>query len=205
MAANRPQPCKGQQVATLLMTDIVDSTSTAAALGVERWADLLELHNKVASTGVDQHGGRVVDFAGDRLFAVFQAPEPAIACATALHALMRHLGLEVRAGVHVGEVAIRAEQVMGVAVHIAARIAAVASPGETLVSRTVKDLLAEAEADLCERGIYTLKGVPDQWKLFAVARTEQPARSGDACAAPSGQVLAQHRFEGTQHICVRPV
>lgn len=165
-----PDARKLCRVATVLITDIVDSTRTAARLGDERWADLLERHNQQARAGVEEHAGHLVDTAGDRVFAVFASPESAIACATGIHRRMRELQLGVRAGVHLGEVAVREDQFMGLAVHIAARIAALARSGETLVSRPVKDWLGDRAIDFCERGVHTLKGVPDQWELFAILR-----------------------------------
>jgi class 3 adenylate cyclase len=163
-----PEVRHHQRVATLLMTDIVSSTRLIARLGDVRWADLLEHHNEQARADVERFGGRIVDFAGDRVFAVFQSTQCAIEAATAIHDAMRTLGLDVRAGVHTGEVEIREDQVIGLAVHVAARIAACARPGETLVSRRVKDLLDDSDDQLSERGVYTLKGVPNRWQLFSV-------------------------------------
>lgn len=175
------QPRGRPRIATLLMTDIVGSTSLIARLGDVRWADLLEQHNRQARAGVELFGGRIVDFAGDRVFAVFHSAESAVASATAMHALMRALRLNVRAGVHAGEVEVREEQVIGLAVHIAARIAACARQGETLVSQPVRDRLDGSDVHLSERGVYRLKGVPDRWPLFSVGSQGMPhavARDG---------------------------
>jgi class 3 adenylate cyclase len=156
-------------LATLLFTDIVGSTSKAAELGDRAWADLVERHHELVRRRVEDAGGRVVDTAGDGVLAVLDGPARAIRCALAIRDGLRPLGLEIRAGVHTAEVELVGPFVRGVAVATAARIMAEAGAGEVYLSGTVRDLTAGSGIDLHEAGMFTLRGVPGEWRLFAVA------------------------------------
>jgi class 3 adenylate cyclase len=156
-------------LATVLFTDIVASTERAAELGDRRWRELLGVHDDLAARLVEQWGGRVVKTTGDGLLATFDGPGRAIACAVALRDQLGDIDVQIRAGLHAGEVELREDDdVGGIAVHIAARIVAEASPGEVLVSRTVRDLVAGSDHRLEDRGTSQLKGVDGDWQLFAV-------------------------------------
>ena len=156
-------------LATVLFTDIVDSTGTAAKLGDRRWGAVLDAHDVLAAREVTRHGGRIVKTTGDGLLATFDGPARAIRCARVLTEELAKQGVEIRAGLHTGEVELRGDDVGGIAVHIGARVEAAASPGEILVSRTVKDLVAGSGIGFADRGIHSLKGVPEEWQLYAVA------------------------------------
>jgi class 3 adenylate cyclase len=155
---------------TLLFTDIVNSTTLAARLGDRRWRDLLEQHFHAGRAQIERFGGREVETTGDGFFASFDRPVGAVRCALALVEAMPELGLGIRAGVHTGEVEVRGAKLGGLAVHIAARVAALAGDGEVLVSSTVKDLLAGSEIGFEDRSEHELKGVPGSWRLFAAIR-----------------------------------
>jgi class 3 adenylate cyclase len=156
-------------LATVLFTDIVDSTATAAELGDRRWRDLLERHHDAVRRQLVRYRGREVDTAGDGFFATFDGPARAIRCACAVTQAVGDLGIEVRAGLHTGECELLDDKVAGIAVSIGARVAARAGPGEVLVSNTVKDLVAGSGIRFADRGTAELKGVPGEWRLYAVA------------------------------------
>jgi len=158
----------GRVFATVMFTDIVDSTPRAAAMGDRRWSELLEDHRRVMRQQLDRFGGREVKTTGDGFLTTFDGPARAIRCALATHEATREIGLPLRAGLHAGECEQRHGDISGIAVHTAARVAALAGPGEVLVSRTVKDLVAGSGLHFEDRGSHTLKGVPDEWRLFAV-------------------------------------
>jgi class 3 adenylate cyclase/pimeloyl-ACP methyl ester carboxylesterase len=155
-------------LATVLFTDIVGSTERAAALGDRAWRDLVAAHHAMVRRELARFRGEEVDTAGDGFFATFDGPARAIGCARAVTGNARELSLEVRAGVHTGECELLADKVGGIAVHIGARIATLAEPGEVLVSRTVTDLVAGSELEFDDRGVRELKGVPGEWRLYAV-------------------------------------
>jgi class 3 adenylate cyclase/alpha-beta hydrolase superfamily lysophospholipase len=165
-------PAEDRVLATILFTDIVGSTARAAALGDSRWREVLERFYGVARGELGRFRGREVDTAGDGLFAAFDGPARAIRCAEAIRAGARTLGLEVRVGAHTGECEVINDKLGGIAVHIGARVAAHAQPGEVLVSSTVKDLVAGAGIAFQDRGPHELKGVPGEWRLYAVAGRE---------------------------------
>ena len=152
---------------TVLFTDIVDSTARAAAIGDRAWRALLEQHDVAAVHAVEQNRGVVVKRTGDGLLATFDGPGRGIRAARALQGAVRPLGIEVRAGLHTGEVDRRADDVAGIGVHIGARVSALAGPGEVLVTSTVKDLVIGSELQFDDRGMRTLKGVPGDWHLWA--------------------------------------
>ena len=157
-------------LATVLFTDLVSSTEMAASLGDRRWRELLDAHDQITGELVSRFRGRLIDRTGDGLLAVFDGPARAVRCAAAVCDDVRRLGVEVRAGVHAGEIELRGEGVGGIAVHLAARVMAVASSGEVVVSRTVKDLTAGSSITFTDRGIHDLKGIPDSWQLFSLKR-----------------------------------
>jgi class 3 adenylate cyclase len=155
-------------LATVLFTDIVDSTSTAAELGDQRWREVLERHQRAVRETLDRFNGREVKSTGDGFLATFDGPARAIRCARAILESSETSGIRVRAGLHTGECEAMGEDIGGIAVHIAARVSARAEPQELLVSRTVKDLVAGSGLQFTDRGVHTLKGVPDTWQLYAV-------------------------------------
>jgi pimeloyl-ACP methyl ester carboxylesterase len=163
----RRAPETDRVLATVLFTDIVGSTERAAAIGDRSWRELLEEHQASVRRELERFRGVEIDTAGDGFMASFDGPARAIRCARAIHEGVATLGLELRAGVHTGECERIGEKLSGIAVHIAARVAATAGPGEVLVSQTVKDLVAGSGIDFEDRGVHELKGVPDAWRLFA--------------------------------------
>ena len=156
-------------LATAMFTDIVGSTETAAALGDQVWRDLLDRHNSLIRSELVRWRGNEVDTAGDGFFATFDGPARAIDCAQGITRAVEALGVSVRCGLHTGEMEIVDSNVSGLAVHVAARISAMAGAGEVLVSRTVKDLVAGAGFEFESRGVHALKGVPEEWEIYAVA------------------------------------
>ncbi|HVE63616.1 MAG TPA: response regulator [Mycobacteriales bacterium] len=163
-------------LATLLFTDIVDSTKHAAECGDRAWRQLLDEHNAAARRQLARHGGRLVDSFGDGLFAVFDAPATAIACARGFQEELTALELPIRVGVHTGECSRRGTELSGISVHIAQRIMSQAEGGEILVSSTVREILSGSGIDLSDAGFHTLKGVPGTWRLFAVVGSERAGR-----------------------------
>jgi class 3 adenylate cyclase len=155
-------------LATLMFTDIVDSTGLAATHGDRRWRDLLDQHHALVRRELDRFRGREVVTTGDGFLATFDGPGRALRCDLSITDAMAPLGLQIRAGVHTGEVELRGLDVGGLAVHIAARVAGMAGPGEVFASSTVKDLLAGSGIVFESRGEHDLKGVPDTWRLFSV-------------------------------------
>jgi class 3 adenylate cyclase len=178
----RPARTPDRELATVLFTDICGSTERAAALGDAAWRALLEGHDALVAEQVGEHGGRVVKSLGDGMLATFTGPAQAVRCAHAICEAVRPLGIEVRAGVHTGEVERIGDDVGGIAVHIGARVSALARPGEVLLSSTVKDLVVGSELQFEERGEHELKGVPGRWRVLALAdeRRTHPALDGPA-------------------------
>jgi class 3 adenylate cyclase len=151
----------------VLFTDIVESTQRAEGLGDRRWRDLLDAHDAVVRAELVRFGGREVNRAGDGFLATFDGPVRAIRCAQAIVTGIDGLGLSVRTGLHTGECDWRGDDLAGMAVHIGARVAAIAGPGEVLVSSTVKDLVLGSGLEFEDRGMHALKGVEGEWHLFA--------------------------------------
>ena len=164
------EPAEPERVlTTVLFTDIVDSTEHARELGDRRWRDLLEEHNTRVRRELERFRGREVDTAGDGFLATFDGPARAIRAGKAIVDAVHGLGLEVRAGLHTGEVELAGDAVRGIAVHTGARVAAEAGAGQVLVSQTVKDLVAGSGIELADRGVHQLKGIPGEWRLYSVA------------------------------------
>jgi class 3 adenylate cyclase len=157
-------------LATVLFTDIVGSTQRARALGDRRWRELLNVHDDLSRRLAEEFGGRLVKTTGDGMLATFEGPGQAIHCAVAFRDELAGIDIRLRAGLHSGEVELRNDDVGGIAVHIAARVMAAAGPGEILVSRTVRDLVAGSDVTLEDRGMYLLKGIDGDWQLLAVAQ-----------------------------------
>jgi class 3 adenylate cyclase len=169
LTGRRPVPEPDRILATVLFTDIVGSTERASEVGDRRWRELLERHHTLVRTQLGRFHGRELDTAGDGFFAAFDGPARAIRCARAIREAVRELGLEVRAGLHTGECELVGDKMAGVAVNTGARVAALAEPGEVLVSSTVKDLVAGSGIEFDDRGTHDLKGVPGEWRLYAVS------------------------------------
>jgi pimeloyl-ACP methyl ester carboxylesterase len=155
-------------LATVLFTDIVDATRKASEVGDRRWRDLLEAHHGAVREELSRFRGREIDTAGDGFLAAFDGPARAVRAASAIRSDVKRLGLEIRAGLHTGECEIMGTKLSGVAVHIGARIASLAGAGEVLVSSTVHDLVAGSGLRFEDRGLHTLKGVPGDWRVYAV-------------------------------------
>jgi class 3 adenylate cyclase/pimeloyl-ACP methyl ester carboxylesterase len=173
-----------RKLTTLLFTDIVDSTATAAQLGDERWESLLARHDELASGLVERHDGRLIKTLGDGIFACFDRPLFAIRCALAIRDAAADLGMGIRAGVHTGECDLVHGDLAGIAVHIGARIAALAKAADVLVSSTVRDLVFGSGVEFAERGEHELKGVPRPWEIYAVvddrSEDQRPAKQASA-------------------------
>jgi class 3 adenylate cyclase len=156
-------------LATVLLTDIVDSTKRASALGDRRWRALLEEHDQILRRELDRFRGREVKTLGDGFLATFDGPARAVRCATSIVDALRPLELSVRAGIHTGEIELKGDDIAGIAVHIAARVAALAEGGQVLVSGTVRDLVAGSNLRFIDEGARALKGLAEQVRVFAVA------------------------------------
>lgn len=179
------EPAEPDRVlATVLFTDIAGSTARAQELGDRAWRDLLERHHALVRADLARYRGREIDTAGDGFFATFDGPARGIRCARSIVEAVRGIGLEVRAGLHTGEVELAAGSVRGIAVHTGARVASLARPGEVLVSGTVKDLIAGSGIELTDRGSHELKGIPGEWRLFAL--TDSTIRSHGRLPAHDG-------------------
>jgi pimeloyl-ACP methyl ester carboxylesterase len=165
----RPHPALDRVLATVLFTDIVGSTELAADLGDRRWRVLLEQHHTLVRRELSRFRGSELDTAGDGFLATFDGPARAVACAVSIRDGARSLGLQIRFGLHTGELELAGPEIRGIAVHTGARVAAMAGPGEVLASSTVKDLVAGSGLEFEERGTHELKGVPGEWRLYAVA------------------------------------
>jgi class 3 adenylate cyclase len=168
-AAGKALPAPDRILSTVLFTDIVDSTRHAAEVGDSEWRALVRRHDEIIRSQTQHFGGREIDRTGDGSLSNFDSPARAIRCAQAISAAMHSIGLEVRAGVHSGEVEVIGEHLGGIAVHIGARISALAGPGEVLVSQTVKEAVIGSGLAFEDRGIHELKGVPGQWQVYGVA------------------------------------
>jgi class 3 adenylate cyclase len=157
-------------LATVLFTDVVGSTECAARLGDRAWGDLLASHHALVRKELARFRGREIKTMGDAFIATFDGPARAMRCACAIRDALAQLGIEIRAGLHTGEIELAGDDIGGIAVHIAARVIAAAGSSEILVSSTVKDLTAGSGITFNDRGTHVLKGVPEEWRLFAVKR-----------------------------------
>jgi len=173
LTGERHRPSLDRILSTVLFTDIVGSTQRLAELGDARWADLLARHDDLARREIERHRGRYIDSAGDGLLATFDGPARAVRCAQSLGTAVGKLGLGIRAGCHTGEIELAGDHIRGLAVHIGARVGALAGAGEVLVSSTVKDLTAGSGLVFEDAGEHELKGIPDRWHLYRV--TGSPA------------------------------
>ena len=171
VTGSRPAPRHDRVLATVLFTDIVGSTDRAAEIGDARWRELLAEHDQLIRRAIDRFEGREVKTTGDGFLATFDGPARAIRCAETIHESLRAIDVDVRVGLHTGEIDFVDGDVGGIAVHLGARVMAEAGAGETVVSSTVKDLVVGSEIAFEDRGEYELKGVPGTWRLFAVARS----------------------------------
>ena len=156
---------------TIVFTDIVGSTQRAAELGDQRWHDLLDNHDRIVRYQLQRFSGREVNTAGDGFVATFTSPSVAIDCAEAIVDAVRPLGIEIRAGIHAGEVELRGADIAGMAVHIGARVGALAGPSEVMVSSTVREIVTGSRRSFTERGEHDLKGVPGRWRVYASTRS----------------------------------
>ncbi|MCW2630834.1 MAG: family 3 adenylate cyclase [Mycobacterium sp.] len=156
-------------LATVLFTDIVDSTRRAAEIGDRDWHALLDAHDAVVRAQLTRFRGREVNTSGDGFLATFDGPQRAIRCAMSIRDGVRALGIEVRAGLHTGECEVRGDDIGGIGVHVGARVSALAGPNDVLVSSTLRDLVIGSGLEFDDRGAHELKGVPGEWRLFAVA------------------------------------
>jgi class 3 adenylate cyclase len=174
LTGSRTEGRRERRLATVLFTDIADSTSTAASLGDKRWAELLEQHNMLLTDEFKDHRGRVIKNTGDGFLVVFDSPARAIECGQTAAAEVHNLGVELRVGIHTGEIEVMGNaDVGGIAVHIAARIMALADPGEVFVSSTVRELVVGSGIAFQPRGLHQLKGVPGNWQLFAAGEVPE--------------------------------
>jgi class 3 adenylate cyclase/pimeloyl-ACP methyl ester carboxylesterase len=169
LTGQRTAPQPDRVLATVLFTDLVASTSQAAEMGDRRWRNLLATHDALVRTQLDRFRGREIKTTGDGVLATFDGPGRAIQCACAIRDALGALGLEVRAGLHTGEIELRGDDIAGIAVVIGQRISTYAGPGEVLVSRTVADLVTGSDIELRDQGEHELKGVPGTWRLYSVA------------------------------------
>jgi class 3 adenylate cyclase len=170
-------------LASVLFTDIVGSTTRAAELGDQAWRELLERHDMLIKRVVGEHGGRIVKHIGDGALSAFDGPASAMRCAEALRRQVADLGIQLRSGIHTGECEAIGDDLGGLAVHIGARVAAVAGPGEIVVSSTVKDLVVGSAMQFADRGEHELKGVPGSWRLYSLGEQRAPGQELDGPAA----------------------
>jgi class 3 adenylate cyclase len=197
-------------LATVLFTDIVDSTRTAAAIGDQNWRRMLDSHDQLAHQMVERHRGVLVKSTGDGILATFDGPGRAVRCALAFGTASQQIGLPLRAGLHTGEIELRGRDIGGIAVHGAARVMAQSQPSEVLVSRVVTDLVAGAGLKFSERGSHELKGLPGRWDLFAASGWSgilktftPPARRSAACGG-SATPAARSRASSVRRCPCRP-
>ena len=169
LTGERAVPEPDRILATVLFTDIADSTSQAAAMGDARWREVLDRHHAMAARTIERFRGRAVKNTGDGFLATFDGPARAIRCAFAMRDEVGRMGLQMRAGLHTGEIELIGDDIGGIAVHTAARVAAQADANAVWVSRIVRDLVAGSGLEFSERGEYDLKGIPGRWPLFTVA------------------------------------
>lgn len=171
LTGEQPDVADDRVLATVLFTDIVDSTRRVAEMGDRDWHALLDAHDAIVRAQLNRFRGREVNTSGDGFLAMFDGPQRAIRCAMAIRDAVQALGIEVRAGLHTGECEVRGDDIGGIAVHIGARVSALAEPNDVLVSSTLRDLVIGSGLEFDDRGTHSLKGVPGEWRLSAVAST----------------------------------
>ena len=198
LTGQRHEHAVDRVLATVLFTDIVDSTRRATELGDQRWRELLERHDEITRAEITRFQGRVIKHTGDGFLATFDGPTRALRCATTLAERMPELGIDVRSGLHTGECEPRGDDIGGIAVHIGARIAALANAGEVLVSSTVKDLVNGSGIAFQDRGTHVLKGIRGEWRLYTPAGRDDPIENLPA----TPQKAVQDRF--ADHLTRRP-
>jgi class 3 adenylate cyclase len=169
LTGEQPDVADDRVLATVLFTDIVDSTRRASEMGDRDWHALLDAHDAVVRSQLARFRGREVSTSGDSFLAMFDGPQRAIRCAMAIRDAVQALGIQVRAGLHTGECEVRGDDIGGIAVHIGARVSGLAGPNDVLVSSTLRDLVIGSGLEFDDRGRHELKGVPGDWHLFAVA------------------------------------
>lgn len=169
LTGEQPEVADDRVLATVLFTDIVDSTRRAAEMGDRHWRALLDAHDAIVRSQLNRFRGREVNTSGDGFLAMFDGPQRAIRCAMAIRDAVRTLGIQVRAGLHTGECEVRGDDIGGIGVHIGARVSALAGSNDVLVSSTLRDLVIGSGLEFEEHGTHQLKGVPGEWRLFAVA------------------------------------
>jgi class 3 adenylate cyclase len=179
LTGERREPEPDRVLATVMFTDIVGSTEHAVRIGDARWHDLIVAHDQLVKRHIEQFRGRAVRSTGDGYMATFDGPARAVRCARAISQAVHQLGISVRAGLHAGEIELIGDDIGGVAVHTAARVASAAATDEVLVSHTVRDLVSGAGLHFRDRGVHTLRGVPGEWKLYRLA--DEP---GSTVSAP---------------------
>jgi class 3 adenylate cyclase/alpha-beta hydrolase superfamily lysophospholipase len=180
-AVSRTEP--NRVLTSVMFTDIVGSTTRAAELGDRTWRELLERHDELVERTVSEHGGRVVKHIGDGALSAFDGPAMAMRCAEALNEGVAELGIQLRSGIHTGECELIGEDLGGLAVHIGARVGALAGPGEIVVSSTVKELVIGSDMQFTDRGEHELKGVPGSWHLYTLGKQRRPLAELDSAAA----------------------
>ncbi len=171
LTGQQPEVADDRVLATVLFTDIVDSTRRASEIGDRDWHALLDAHDAIVRVQLNRFRGREVNTSGDGFLVMFDGPQRAIRCAMAIRDAVQALGIQVRAGLHTGECEVRGDDIGGIAVHIGARVSALASPNDVLVSSTLRDLVIGSGLEFEDRGAHGLKGVPGEWHLSAVAST----------------------------------
>ncbi len=169
LTGTQPAPSSRRVLSTVLFTDIVGSTEGAAEAGDHRWVEKLKVHDALVLRQIERHDGRLIQIEGDGVLATFDGPARGIRCAIAIRDAIRGLGLEVRAGLHTGEIELLDDDIAGIAVHIGKRVSSLAIAGEVMVSSTVKDLVVGSGIDFDDRGYHELKGVPGEWRIYAVS------------------------------------
>jgi class 3 adenylate cyclase len=169
LTGQQPEVADDRVLATVLFTDIVDSTRRATEMGDRDWRALLDAHDAVVRAQLTRFRGREVNASGDGFLAMFDGPQRAIRCAMAIRDAVQALGIQLRAGLHTGECEVRGDNIGGIAVHIGARVSALAGPNDVMVSSTLRDLVIGSGLEFDDRGAHDLKGVPGEWRLFAVA------------------------------------
>ena len=178
-----------RRLTTILFTDIVRSTEIAAKLGDTRWRELLRRHHAILRSQLKDFGGREIDTAGDGVFATFEVPAQGVRCASAVAKAIQDLGIEIRAGLHVGEVEIAGREVRGIAVHTGSRVCGAGGPTEVLVTSTLTELVAGSGLEFETRGVHTFKGVPGEWRIFRLTKVD-----GSPCPTPLDATTAEQRL-----------